>query len=122
MCQRHDNGAIVANWAEAIQLTTDPTYGSGYNANMKASLAFAEGSTDLIHTLMGTDPGYLAGDFSGYPWSPVGYAANLQIALSSVVPYATDQTRAQAALAKFNQWRRMDYSANPTFNTVPWTT
>jgi hypothetical protein len=42
-----------------------------------------------------------------------------QAALAVCVRYATNQAKAQAAWAAFQQWQRIDYSANGKYDVQP---
>lgn len=102
------DGTWVDNWAEGLQVkaASDPAFA--------AALAAPEGSADRAK-YTGGNPG----DFMGYPTSATGYPAMYQAALAVCVRYATDQAKAQAALAAFNKWQRIDYSANPKYDVQP---
>ena len=100
----------VATWADALQAT------GAYVPSLAAALACAENSQALQTALARGDA---PGDFTGYPTLPNGYAAMQQPAWALLADYATDQTRAQAAWAKFQKYQRIDYSANPKYNIVP---
>lgn len=104
------DGSQVADWTRALARTGD------LKATVAAALAHPEGSLELTDAL---GRGDRAGDFTGYPSSPSGYAAMLQPALAVLVQYATDKARAAAAWEKFQQWQRIDYTQNPKYNIVP---
>jgi hypothetical protein len=102
----------VANWVEGLQVA------AAFTPKLAAAMRCAEGSPELL-AAFGLTTSYKAGDFSGYPWAPDGYAAMLQSGLGPGVRYATDQVRARAAWAKFTQWARCDYSGNGKYDVVP---
>lgn len=109
---KDDTGAIATDWKQALEFTAvhDPL--------LTAAMAQAEGSQALQDALQRKDV-HQAGDFIGYPTSPTGFPAIMQPALAYAAMFATDQTRAQAAWAKFKQWQRIDYISNPKYNIVP---
>lgn len=105
-------GSFVQNWSGALALAAI------YDVKLAAALQCAEGSQALMDALQRTDASK-AGDFIGYPTSPTGYAAMMQPFGAMVAKHATDQVRAQAAWAKFLQWRRIDSRDNPKYDVVP---
>lgn len=102
------DGTPVASWAEGLQVK------AAYSPAFAAALAAPENSAERAK-YTGGQPG----DFMGYPTSATGYPAMYQAALAVCVRYATDQVRAQAAWAKFMQWRRIDSRDNPKYDVVP---
>lgn len=100
--------APADSWADGLRVKAT------YDADFAAALAAPEGSAERAKYTGGSP-----GDFMGYPTSATGYPAMYQAALAVCVRYATDQTRAQAAWAKFQQWQRIDYSGNPKYNEIP---
>lgn len=107
------DGSFVTTWAESLQRQGE------VEPKTAAALACAENSIDMQAAYNGTTTGTLGGDFMGYPVAPDGRPAILQCALAQLVDHATDQTRAQAAWAKFVQFRRCNFATNPKYNIVP---
>lgn len=106
------SGNMAADWPAALQLT------AAVNAKLAAALTHPEDSPSLIQALYPGSSAYQAGDFAGYPASPVGHAAMMQGAVAMLAKYATDRTRAQQAWTKFRRYQRVDYSTNPKYDVV----
>lgn len=104
---------LVATWAESLQRQGE------VEAQTAAALACAEDSIDMQVAYLGTATGSQGGDFMGYPAAADGRPAILQCALAKLMDHATDHARAQAAWAKFTQYRRCNFSTNPKYNIVP---
>lgn len=107
------DASLVSTWAESLQRQGE------VESKTAAALACAEDSMDMQAAYNRTTVGLQAGDFMGYPAAPDGRPAILQCALAKLADHATDQTRAQAAWAKFVQYCRCNYAANPKYNIVP---
>jgi hypothetical protein len=103
----------VADWAQGMAEVAK------LKPNVASALTYAENSPELSSALNLGNSAYKAGDFTGYPWSPEGYASMLQPALAYAARYASDQVRAQAAWAKHVQWIRADYSQEAKYNIYP---
>lgn len=90
-----------------------------------AALAYPENSVDLQSALNGLALGTLpeggsVGDFGGYPESPsgTGYSAIFRGNVVYCAKYATNQTVAQATLAKFLLYDREIYTTDPKYNLI----
>lgn len=112
VCLADAAGTIAPDWTTALNYT------ALVNPKVAAAMAQPEDSLARIQALEGSTAGYIAGDFAGYPTSATGYAACAQPALALIAKFATDQTNAQAAWAKFKKYARADYSVNPKYNVI----
>jgi hypothetical protein len=105
-------GALLPTWAAGLN------EGAKKDTKLAAALLCAEGS-QAMQTALGT--GGKPGDIPGYTTSPQGYPAQLWMAIVAACNHCTDQTRAQAARAKFETYGlpRIDFSQNPKYNYKP---
>jgi hypothetical protein len=112
----HPDGSIVANWGDGIRTI------SGIQPTLAAALLQPENSAALQAAL---GSGGKPGDLEGYPTSPSGYPAMMQIALALGVDVGSDTVGANAAWNAFAHnsigWglARILNSADPKYNIVP---
>jgi hypothetical protein len=106
------SGNVAANWVQSLQFTT------ATSPALAAAFLCAEGSQALQTAMSWTG---LPGDFNGYPESPdgTGYSAIYRGAAAYTAAFATNQTAAQAAWAKFLLYDREVYTTGPKYSVMP---
>lgn len=108
---RDASGNLAPDWVAALH---DAAL---FDNRVAAAITCAENSQELRNAM--AEPGSMApGDFcyDGKDTSPTNYCAIMRPAVVMAARYATDQPRAQAALAILEAHDRADYSQNPKYN------